>query len=187
MAAAVTTYVSLCAVLLALLATPAAAVELRLVSVTAKTGTGESRLRLDSKASAAFDPGAGTLAMAGTWTATYVLPNQLTRFSHKVEGFHASVDGRFSVRSYECVEGTFSAPFLGANTCGNYRFGPNNIDDGGVADDVVVGTPMSLEAYSVSAFDWDGKSLVVTLSAAGLVDAYIFHEDSLTLTFSVKP
>ena len=187
MAAAVTTNVSLGAVLLALLATSAAAVELRLDSVTAKTGSGESRLRLDSKATATFDPGAGTLAMAGTWTATYVLPNQLTRISHKVEDFHACVDGIFAVRSYECVEGTFGAPTLAANICGNYRFGPNAIDDGGVADDVVVGPPMSLEPYSVSAFDWDGKSLVVTLSAAGLADAYLFHEDSLTLTFSVKP
>ena len=182
-----TANVSVCGVLLALLATSAVAVELRLDSVVAQTGAGESRLRLDSKATATFDPGAGKLAMAGTWIATYVLPNQQTRFSHKVEDFHASVDGRFSVRSCECVEGTWGAPNLGANICGNYRFGPNNIDDGGVADDVVVGPPKSLEAYKVSAFDWDGKSLLVTLSREGAAGAELFREDSLTLTFSVKP
>ncbi|MDH5256145.1 MAG: hypothetical protein OEW72_09550 [Gammaproteobacteria bacterium] len=173
--------------LLALLGAPAEAVELALEGVTAGTPAGEVQLRVTSRATFSFDPEAGTLVSAGTWVAEYLLPNQATRFAHQVEDFSASAVGTFAVRSYQCVEGTFAARFLAASLCGNYRFGPNGIDEGGVADDVVLGPPRSLGGYRLSKFDWDGAVLVVDLSADTAGGSELFPESGLRLRLVVKP
>lgn len=153
--------------LLALLATSVPAVEVTLdgVMATATASAGQYKLRIDGRAKFEFDPETSTLTSAGTWTGEYVFgPSQLTRFSHKVEDMTASLDGRFSMRSYECVEGTFGAMVVASN-CGNYRFGPNYLDDGGMADDVIVGSPKSLASFTVTAMTWDGESLLLILSS----------------------
>jgi hypothetical protein len=164
---------------------PARAVELVLESVTATTNSGEVKLRLDSRATFSFDPGAGVLLSSGTWIAEYALPNQLTRIAHKVEDMRATVDGQLTMKSSECVEGAFGAAFMNANLCGNYRFGPNGIDEGGLADDEVGGPPKSLASYRISDFDWDGAELVLALAndAAGGV----FLESGLKLRLVLKP
>jgi len=172
-------------VLLVLPAAPARAVELLLENVTATTNSGEVKLRLNSRATFSFDPGAGVLLSSGTWVAEYALPNQLTRIAHKVEDLRATADGQLAMKSYECVEGAFGAAFMNANICGNYRFGPNGIDEGGLADDEVSGPPKTLASYRVGDFDWDGATLVLTLANDAAGD--IFQEAGLKLRLVVKP
>jgi hypothetical protein len=99
----------------------------------------------------------------------------------------ASLDGRLSMRSYECVEGTFGVMVAANNYCGNYRFGPDGVDDGGMLDDEIVGPPKSLASFTVTALTWDGESLLLVLSSADPGQA-VFPESSLQLRFSaVKP
>ncbi len=162
-----------------LLTTPASGVELTLDGVVASSGGRDYRLRLTSKASFDFNPATGSLRSSGTWIIEYVLPNYQNRFSDKVEDFSISPDGQLAMRSYECVEGTFGAGFLGSNVCGNYGFGPNGIDEGGLVDDVVNGPPRSLAAYGISSRDWDGSALVLTLTSPD-------GNQSLTLTLHPK-
>lgn len=188
MAASLTT-AGLAALLLAMLPplAGAQAVELLLEKVSATTSTGEVDLRLSNRATFSFDPGAGVLLASGTWIAEYALPNRLTRMAHKVEDMRATADGKLAMKSYECVEGAFGAALLNANTCGNYRFGPNGIDEGGLADDEVLGPPKSLANWGVSDFDWDGKLLVLTLVPAGTDGSELFGESALRLRLVVKP
>jgi hypothetical protein len=175
--------------LLALLAMATAAtagtVTLKLDRVTQRTARGENPLRVDSRATFAFDPEAGTLQASGTFYAQSVVggPQQLTRFTHQVEDLRVAADGTLTVKSYQCIEGTFGA-MLAANLCGNYRFGPNFRDDGGYGDDVVVGPPRSLAPFRVTGRAWDGQELVLTLSADGLTDGSVFPEDGLTLSLT---
>jgi hypothetical protein len=158
-------------------------VEVNLDSVTATTSTGDVKLRVDGRAKFQFNPATSTLTSTGTWTGEYVFgPDQLTRFSHKVQDMSASMNGRFVMKSYECVEGTFGAIVVASN-CGNYRFGPNGIDEGGGGDDVVVGPPKSLAEFTVTALTWDGKSLLLILSTDDPRQA-VFPEASLELKFS---
>lgn len=173
--------------LLALLAAPASALELVLEGVTATTGSGEVKLRLASRATFDFDPGAGVLLSSGTWIAEYALPNQLTRMAHKVEDMQATADGKLAMKSYECVEGAFGAAFMNANICGNYRFGPNGIDEGGLADDEVFGPPKSLASYLISDIDWDGEALVLTLTPSDPGNSEVFRENGLKLRLVTKP
>lgn len=164
---------------------PARAVELVLESVTATTNAGEVKLRVDSRATFSFDPGAGVLLSSGTWVAEYALPNQLTRIAHKVEDMRATAGGQLAMKSSECVEGAFGAAFMNANLCGNYRFGPNGIDEGGLADDEVAGPPKTLAGFRISDFDWDGATLVLALANDAAGD--IFQESGLRLRLVVKP
>lgn len=167
--------------------THAQAVELQLEKVTASTGTGPVELRLGGRASFSFDPGAGLLLASGTWIAEYALPNRLTRIAHKVEDMRATADGQLAMKSCECVEGAFGAAFLNANICGNYRFGPNGIDDGGLADDEVEGSPRSLAHWGISDFAWDGQVLLLTLAPDSDAGSGIFSESALTLRLVLKP
>lgn len=173
--------------LLALLlaAGPAGAVELVLESVTAATGNGEARLKVDSRARFDFDPGAGVLAGAGSFVAEYTLPNQLGRFAHKVEDLRATVDGTVTMKSYECVEGVFGTQFLNANVCGNYRFGPNGLDEGGIGDDEVIGPPRTLAGWTAGGFNWDGEVLEITLAPGPGGGNSLFNETGLALRFRV--
>jgi len=105
-----------------------------------------------------------------------------------VEDMTASVDGGLSMRSYECVEGTFGVMVAAINYCGNYRFGPNGVDDGGMPDDVIVGPPKSLDSFTVTALNWDGDSLLLVLSKGGTGEDAVHSESGLELRFSaVKP
>ena len=174
------------AAVLVLLAPPVRAVELVLESVTALTDSGEVQLRLTDRARFDLDPVTATLVSSGTWLAEYVLPNQVTRFAHKVEDLRVTADGPLTMRSYECVEGTFGATFLAANSCGNYRFGPNGIDEGGAADDEAGGPARSLTGYRVAAFDWDGKSLLLDLVNPDPGSAGLFRENRLRLRLVAK-
>ena len=89
---------------------------------------GEFQFSLENRAKFDFDPDENTLSSSGTWVAeNRTGPNLLIRYSHKVENFSVNAKGIYSVKSYECVEGTFGA-MLGMNYCGNYRFGPNTLD-----------------------------------------------------------
>lgn len=172
---------------LLLLASGAGAVELTLDTVIATGSGGDVNLRLDSRrASFDFDPATGTLLSAGTWIAEYGLPNGLTRFGHKVEDLRVSPDGQITVRSYECVEGAFGAVFLEASLCGNYRFGPNGLDDGGLVDDVVVAAPRSFDRYRVSNLEWDGHELRLTLSAGSLAEVDPLPVQDLTLVLRAR-
>jgi hypothetical protein len=162
-------------------------VELQLEKVTATTGTGVVELRLGGRATFSFDPGAGLLLAAGTWIAEYPLPNRLTRIAHKVEDLRATADGKLAMKSYECVEGAFGAAFLNANICGNYRFGPNGIDEGGLEDDEVLGPPKSLARWGISDFGWDGQVLVLTLAPGSETGSEIFPESALELRLVPKP
>ncbi|MBL8200622.1 MAG: hypothetical protein JNK40_06590 [Chromatiales bacterium] len=175
------------ALLVALPAAQATAVELALESVTATTGSGEVKLRLSSRATFDFDPALGVLVASGTWIAEYALPNQLTRIGHKVEDLRATADGQLAMKSYECVEGAFGAAFMQANICGNYRFGPNGIDEGGLADDEVLGPPRSLAGYGIGGFDWDGATLVLTLVADAAGESGIFPEPGFSLRLVAMP
>lgn len=181
--------VRLAALLLAMLPplASAQAVELLLEKVTATTSSGEVDLRLSNRATFSFDPGAGVLLASGTWIAEYALPNRLTRMAHKVEDMRANADGKLTMKSYECVEGAFGAAFMNANTCGNYRFGANGIDEGGLADDEVLGPPKSLIRWGISDFDWDGDVLVLILAPASTEGNEIFSESALRLRLVVKP
>lgn len=172
---------------LACVALPGVAVELELDRVTASTASGDVRLRLTSRAVFDFDPGAGVLTSSGSFVAEYQLPNQLTRFGHKVEDLRVTVEGDMAMKSYECVEGAFGAAFLAANLCGNYRFGPNGLDDGGIADDAVQGPPRSLAGHRAGDFDWDGTELEFTLLPDPAAGAQIFNETGLRLHFTVRP
>jgi len=174
-------------VLLVHLQAGAQVVELQLEKVTATTGSGEVELRVSGRASFGFDPGAGVLLSSGTWIAEYPLPNRLTRMAHKVEDMRATADGQLAMKSYECVEGAFGAGFLDASICGNYRFGPNGIDEGGIEDDEVLGPPKSLARWGIGEFDWDGKALLLTLTPATDVGNEVFSESALRLRLVAKP
>lgn len=189
LAAAHALAVPLAAMLLALLPAPstAQAVVLLLEKVTATTNSAEVELRLSNRATFSFDPGAGVLLASGTWIAEYALPNRLTRMAHKVEDLRATADGQLSMKSCECVEGAFGAAFMNANTCGNYRFGPNGIDEGGLADDEVLGPPKSLARWGISDFDWDGEVLLLTLAPASTDGNELFSESALKLRLVAKP
>lgn len=166
--------------------THAQAVELQLEKVTATTGTGPVELRLGGRASFSFDPGAGLLLASGTWIAEYPLPNRLTRIAHKVEDMRATADGQLAMKSYECVEGAFGAAFLNANICGNYRFGRNGVDEGGLEDDEVLGPPKSLARWGISDFAWDGQVLLLTLAPGSETGGEIFPESALELRLVPK-
>jgi hypothetical protein len=141
----------------------------------------ESKLWVTGHATFDFDADKGVLTASGTWLATYGLPGQPHRFAHKVEDMVVTADGEIRMRSYECVEGFFGAQVMARNLCGNYSFGANGTDDGGFADDVVNGPPISLADYRVDSFDWNGDALVVVLAGGGE------KENRLTLTFSPPP
>lgn len=165
----------------------AEAVDVTLDDVVAESRRGQVRFKLDSNASFDFDPDAKELTSSGTWIAqSWVGPNELTRFSHKVEDFRVDPENGHAFRSYECVEGTLGTLTL-TNLCGNYRFGPNMTDDGGLVDDVVAGPRKSLDDYELSQLDWDGSTLVVTLSRSDVANAEPYPEYSLTLRFSAAP
>ena len=163
------------------------ALEVDLESVTGKKSRGEIRFSLDNKAIFDFDPDTNTLTSKGTWIALNKTgPNELYRYSHKVENFIVSAENGFSAKSYECVEGTFGAMIL-RNYCGNYNFGSNMTDDGGFVDDKSSGLPISLYYFEVSLFEWDSEKLVVILSPKDPDRTEAYPELSLTLTFVVPP
>jgi hypothetical protein len=76
---------------------------------------------------------------------------------------------------------------MNASICGNYRFGPNGIDEGGLADDEVFGPPKSLALWGISDFDWDGEVLVLTLAPATVAAGEVFGESALKLRLVAKP
>lgn len=141
----------------------------------------EWKLWVTGRATFDFDAEKGVLTTSGIWLATYGLPDQPHRYAHKVEDMVVTADGDFRMRSYECVEGFFGAQVMSRNLCGNYSFGANGTDDGGFADDVVNGPPVSLADHRVESFDWNGDALVVVLAGGGE------QENRLTLTFSPPP
>jgi hypothetical protein len=170
-------------ILLLQLATRVAAVEVALDSVTGMGPSGEVSLRLGGRATFDFNPGSTTLTSSGTWIGEYLVgPNRATRFSHKVEDMRASLKDGLSMRSYECVEGTFGQN-LAANNCGNYRFGPNGVDDGGTADDVLVGAPRSLASFIITTMKWDGESLLLVINPP-VIGESVFPESALEMKFS---
>ncbi len=162
---------------------PADAVELALEGVRAATPGGDVALRVTSRARFAFNPSAGVLEGSGTFIAEYVLPNQLTRFGHQVEDLRLTAGGEIALRSYQCVEGPFGAQYLNANLCGNYRFGANGLDDGGLVDDEPAGAPRSLAGWLPGDVIWDGEVLEVVLVPGGEAPAGLFAETALTLRF----
>ena len=166
---------------------PARAVELVLEGVVAATRTGDVPLRVSSRARFDFDPGAGVLQGAGSFVAEYLLPNQLTRFGHQVENLRATVSGNLDMKSYECVEGAFGARFMNASFCGNYRFGPNGLDDGGLVDDERLGEPRTLANWKAGDFDWDGSTLEIVLTPGLAAPSGLFSETALTLRLKVPP
>jgi hypothetical protein len=141
----------------------------------------EWNLWVTGRATFDFDVEKGTLTASGTWLASYGIPGQPRRYTHKVEDMVVTADGELRMRSYECVEGFFGAQVMARNLCGNYSFGANGTDDGGFADDVVNGPPISLADYRVDSFDWNGDALVVVLAGGGE------KANRLTLTFSPPP
>ncbi len=144
-----------------------AVIPLSLHGVTEFSARREIRLQVESRVRFELDTIAQTVTSSGSWTAQYVMgPMRLVRHTHRLEDFSASADGWFSVRSYECIDGTMGATMLGANVCGNYRFGPNGLDDGGYGDDVRLGPPKSLDGYRLESFEWNGTMLVITLATA---------------------
>lgn len=166
-----------------IIACDASAVDLTLDRVVSEGRSGPVRLQLDDKARFEFDPETETLTSAGTWIAQNVVgPNQIIRYSHKVEDFRADVENGHAFRSYECVEGTFGTLLL-ANVCGNYRYGENMTDDGGLIDDVIVGPRKTLANYELSMLSWDGAELIVVLSKPDIATAEPYPDFSLTLTF----
>jgi len=166
-------------------ATKVAAVEVKLESVTAMGPSGEVSLRVDGRARFDFDPDSTALTASGTWIGEYLVgPNRATRFSHKVEDMRASLKDGLSMRSYECVEGTFGEN-LAANNCGNYRFGPNGIDDGGMADDVIVGAPRSLASFIITTMTWDGETLLLVINPP-VIGESVFPESALEMKFSAS-
>jgi len=166
-----------------MLACDASAVDLILDRIASEGRSGQVRMRVDSKARFEFDPDTETLTSAGTWIAQNVVgPNELIRYSHKVEDFRADVENGHAFRSYECVEGTFGTLLL-ANVCGNYRYGENMTDDGGLIDDVIVGPPKTLTNYELSMLSWDGAELIVVLSRPDTETAEPYPDFNLTLTF----
>lgn len=172
------------AILLLLVSFTGNALELTLDRVIVNTNRGEAELNVNSRATFDYDPGSGALMSSGTWVAEDRMgPDRLYRFGHKVEDFAIDADGKHTARSYECVEGTFG-PIMIANICGNYRFGPNMRDDGGLVDDIVVGPPKSLDQLQVSLSAWDGATLTVILSPTDLGRTEVYPELSLTLIFS---
>lgn len=161
----------------------ACAIELVLDRVVSEGRGGPVNLRVDSRASFEFDPDTETLTSAGTWIAQNVVgPNQIIRYSHKVEDFRADVETGHSFRSYECVEGTFGTLLL-ANVCGNYRYGENMLDDGGLIDDEILGPPKTLTNYELSLLSWDGAELIVVLSKPDTATSEPYPDFNLTLTF----
>ncbi len=171
--------------LLLLVASSATAVELRLQSVTESYGGRDFSLRVESKAVFEFDPENSTLHSSGTWIGENVVgPGQLSRYSYKVENFQIGADGKISTKSYECVEGTFGAHLLSRSLCGNYSFGPNQVDDGGIADDVSNGPARTLDGHRLSSMNWTGELLVITLSEDSPESAAAVASHALTLTFS---
>lgn len=163
-----------------------AAVEVTLDEVIAESRRGPVTLRVENRASFDFDPDSGVLTSAGIWVAQNTVgPNELTRYSHKVENFRAALETGHAFRSYECVEGTFGTMLL-ASVCGNYRYGPNMTDDGGLIDDIAITTAKSLDDYTLSLLTWDGSTLIVVLSSKDPTRQEIYPEFSLTLTFSAN-
>jgi len=163
----------------------AVAGEVSLKSVAELLVSGSRELRLESRAVFWFDPDTATLTSSGIWTGQIVLgPSQLTRYGHKFEDLSASADGQLAARSYECVEGTLGAAMLDRNMCGHYQFGPNGLDDGGLADDVPQGPALSLSSYRVGALTWDDKDLVIVLNTDMADAADGAPQQGLKLTFT---
>lgn len=172
--------------LLPLLAVAADAVDLSLDSLVQADGSRQLEFRIESRAAFRFDPDQQVLSAAGVFTAQNVVgPGQLSRLSHKFEDLRAAADGSLAVRSYECVEGTLGA-VVGLSFCGNYRFGSNGIDDGGLADDEVLGQPRSLAGFQVKAMRWDGQGLELTLGAGNHDGEGVVGQNELTLRFSAS-
>lgn len=170
--------------LLPLLAVAADAVDLSLDSLVQADGNRQLEFRIESRAAFRFDPDQQVLSAAGVFTAQNVVgPGRLSRFSHKIEDLRAAADGSLAVRSYECVEGTLGA-VVGLSFCGNYRFGPNNLDDGGMADDEVLGVPRSLAGFRVQSLAWDGRTLELALGAGNRDREGMVGQNELTLKFS---
>ncbi len=72
-----------------------------------------------------------------------------SRFTLKVDGLRVNSDGEWFYKSIECQEGTLGS-LMNVSFCGNYRFGKNNVDDGGMGDDVRVSAPLSFHDFSVT-------------------------------------
>jgi hypothetical protein len=175
------------AIVILMLATPlspAQAIELTLDRVFGESSAGQFELVLDVDAVFEFDPDTRSLTSAGTWVGQVdVGALGYFRFAHKFENFGVDSNGVILTRSYECVEGTFGTAILLENICGNYRFGPNHADDGGLVDDESVSRPKSLDDYILSSMTWDGQELVLILSKDTPDQREIFTEYGLTLTF----
>lgn len=170
--------------LLPLLAVAADAVDLALDSLMQADGNRQLQFRIESRATFQFDADAQVLTSSGVFTAQNVVgPGQLSRLIHKIEDLRAAADGSLVVRSYECVEGTLGA-VVGLSFCGNYRFGPNGVDDGGLADDEVLGQPRSLAGFQVRALSWDGQALKLTLGAGNHDGEGAAGQNELILKFS---
>lgn len=170
--------------LLPLLTVAADTVDLTLDSLVQADGNRQLQFRIESRATFQFDADAQVLTSSGVFTAQNVVgPGQLSRLSHKIEDLRAAADGSLAVRSYECVEGTLGA-FVGLSFCGNYRFGPNGVDDGGLADDEVLGQPRSLAGFQVRALSWDGQALQLTLGAGNHDGEDAAGQNELILKFS---
>jgi hypothetical protein len=166
---------------------PVHAIELALENVAGEGRRGPFTLSLDVDAVFEYDVETGSLTSAGTWVGQLdVGPYGYYRFAHKFENFGVDADGIISVRSYECVEGTFGGGMLSVNICGNYRYGPNFLDDGGLVDDETVGPPKSIYDYVIDSLDWDGTNLVLVLSKTNPDITEVFPEYGLTLKFAVR-
>jgi hypothetical protein len=166
---------------------PAHAIELALESVDGEGWRGPFTLSLDVDAVFEYDVETGSLTSAGTWVGQLnVGPYGRFRFAHKFENLGVDADGIISMRSYECVEGTLGSSMLLVNICGNYRYGPNLLDDGGLVDDEPVGPPKSIDDYVTDSLDWDGANLVLVLSKTNPDIKEVFPEYGLTLKFVLR-
>lgn len=165
---------------------PAYAVTLTLDAVTGTSKRGsEIGFAVESRAIFDYDPETEQLTSSGTWIAqNRTGPNLLIRYNHKVENFSASLADGITAKSYECVEGTFGAAIF-QNYCGNYSFGKNQTDDGGLIDDRRLGPRLSLYLYEPAQIDWNGTTLIVVLVPLSTKPTAGLPELGLTLEFSV--
>jgi hypothetical protein len=163
----------------------AQAVELRLENVAAESARGVSDFSVTSDAEFIFDAQTSTLASSGTWVAQSVVgPSNLIRFAHKFENFGVTADGIIEAKSYECVEGTLGN-IVTRSYCGNYNYGANLQDDGGIVDDQVIGPRREMSDYELGSIDWDDETLIVVLVNKTVGPQYIRKDDSLILTLQI--
>ena len=139
-----------------------------------------------------YDTVTGVLKGSGLHNAVSALSPTSIVFSHNVLNLSIS-NTAASATSFSCVEGNVGVT-ENANVCGNYTFGPNNVDEGasGNGDDLSAGPAQSVMEYDLPVVSWNGTTLILsdlknTVYVPGVVTLDTGIELTLTAAVPIPP